>query len=60
MVSVLVKPALVLLPASKRAWIAEAMCVPVSEMLADRVFSLPMHPYLEDAEIDRIVEVMAA
>lgn len=34
--------------------------MPVSEMLADRVFSLPMHPYLEDAEIDRIVEVMAA
>lgn len=31
---------------------------PVSEMMADRVFSLPMHPYLEDVEIDRIVASM--
>jgi UDP-2-acetamido-2-deoxy-ribo-hexuluronate aminotransferase len=33
---------------------------PVSEAMADRVFSLPMHPYLEDAEIDRIVAALAA
>lgn len=32
---------------------------PVSEYMADRVFSLPMHPYLDDAEIDRIVAAMA-
>lgn len=31
---------------------------PVSEAMADRVFSLPMHPYLEDAQIDAIVEAM--
>lgn len=28
---------------------------PVCEAMTDQVFSLPMHPYLEDAEIDRIV-----
>ena len=32
---------------------------PVSEDAADRVFSLPMHPYLEDTTIDRIVAAMA-
>lgn len=31
---------------------------PVSETMADCVFSLPMHPYLEDAEIDRIVAAL--
>ena len=31
---------------------------PVSEAMADRVFSLPMHPYLEDAQIDAIVEAL--
>lgn len=29
---------------------------PVSEMLGNRVFSLPMHPYLTDAQIAEIVE----
>ena len=28
---------------------------PVSEDLSTRIFSLPMHPYLQDAEIDTIV-----
>jgi UDP-2-acetamido-2-deoxy-ribo-hexuluronate aminotransferase len=32
---------------------------PVSEAMADRVFSLPMHPYLEDAQIDAIVAALA-
>ncbi len=31
---------------------------PVAEMAAKRVMSLPMHPYLEDEEIGRIVEVL--
>ena len=31
---------------------------PVSEMLSDRVFSLPMHPYLTDEEVRSIVEAM--
>lgn len=30
----------------------------VSERLSSEVFSLPMHPYLSDEEIDRIVEVI--
>ena len=33
---------------------------PVSEAMADCVFSLPMHPYLEEAQIDMIVAAMAA
>ncbi|AQR75534.1 DegT/DnrJ/EryC1/StrS aminotransferase family protein [Sphingomonas sp. LM7] len=31
---------------------------PVSEMLGNRVFSLPMHPYLPDTQIDEIVEAL--
>jgi dTDP-4-amino-4,6-dideoxygalactose transaminase len=33
---------------------------PVAESLADRIFSLPMHPYLSTTEIDEIVAAMAA
>lgn len=32
--------------------------LPASEALASRVFSLPMHPYLEDRQIDRVVETL--
>ena len=32
---------------------------PVSEALAERVFSLPMHPYLSTAEVEEIVAAMA-
>jgi dTDP-4-amino-4,6-dideoxygalactose transaminase len=32
---------------------------PVSEAMADRVLSLPMHPYLEDTQIDAIVAALA-
>lgn len=32
---------------------------PVTETMTERVFSLPMHPYLGDGEIDRIVEALA-
>lgn len=31
---------------------------PVAEAVADRVMSLPMHPYLEEAEKERIVEIV--
>jgi UDP-2-acetamido-2-deoxy-ribo-hexuluronate aminotransferase len=31
---------------------------PVSDRLSQRVFSLPMHPYLADADIDRIVNII--
>ena len=33
---------------------------PVTEAMADRVFSLPMHPYLSDDQIDQIVAALAA
>ena len=29
--------------------------LPVCERLAERVLSLPMHPYLTDAQVDRVV-----
>lgn len=32
---------------------------PVSEAMANRVFSLPMHPYLDAAQIEQIVAAMA-
>src|SRR5215470_17593619 len=34
--------------------------LPVSERLADEVISLPMHPYLEEHEQDRIIEAVKA
>jgi dTDP-4-amino-4,6-dideoxygalactose transaminase len=33
--------------------------LPVTEKLAQRVLSLPMHPYLEDAALERIVRTIA-
>jgi len=33
---------------------------PVTEDYANKVFSLPMHPYLEDAQIDQIAEIIKA
>jgi len=33
---------------------------PVSEKMAERIFSLPFHPYLPDETIDRIVSVLLA
>ncbi len=32
--------------------------LPVSEAVAKHIFSLPMHPYLKDTQIDRIVNVI--
>jgi dTDP-4-amino-4,6-dideoxygalactose transaminase len=34
--------------------------LPVCEKLAARVLSLPMHPYLTDAQIDRVVAAVKA
>ncbi|NQV14977.1 DegT/DnrJ/EryC1/StrS family aminotransferase [bacterium] len=31
---------------------------PVSEEISQRIFSLPMHPYLEDADIEKICELI--
>ena len=33
--------------------------LPVSEMLADQVLSLPMHPYLSDQDQDRVIKAIA-
>lgn len=33
---------------------------PIAESICERVFSLPMHPYLKDDQIDRIVQVIQA
>ena len=33
---------------------------PISEMLAERIFSFPMHPYLAASEVEAIVAAMAA
>lgn len=32
--------------------------MPISEKVADRIFSLPMHPYLETSEIEKVCEVL--
>ena len=32
---------------------------PVSEDLSNRIFSLPMHPYLEETDIERVVDALA-
>ena len=39
--------------ASTRSMVADC---PVTEGLCDKVLCLPMHPYLEDSEIDSIIE----
>ena len=31
---------------------------PISEDIADRVFSIPMHPYLEKNDQDKIIEAL--
>jgi UDP-2-acetamido-2-deoxy-ribo-hexuluronate aminotransferase len=33
---------------------------PIAEALAERVLSLPMHPYLEDAEQRQVIDALAA
>ena len=33
---------------------------PESERIADSIFSIPMHPYLEQAQQDQILEVLHA
>jgi dTDP-4-amino-4,6-dideoxygalactose transaminase len=43
-----------------RAYPVAGNGLPVSERIADEVISLPMHPYLEEHEQDRIVEAVKA
>ena len=31
---------------------------PVSESISQRIFSLPMHPYLTDNDIDQICDIL--
>jgi len=33
---------------------------PVSETASEKIFSLPMHPYLKDEEIARVVDVIVS
>ena len=35
-----------------------ALSCPVSESLADRILSLPMHPFLSDEDVDYVIEVV--
>ena len=46
------------LQAAYRAYGAGAGSCPVAETLAARILSLPMHPYLEDAAIARISDIV--
>ena len=34
--------------------------LPVSESCSDHILSLPMHPFLSDAEIDTVIEAVNA
>jgi dTDP-4-amino-4,6-dideoxygalactose transaminase len=43
-----------------RGYPAAGNGLPVSERLADEVISLPMHPYLEENDQDRIIEAVKA
>src|SRR5215471_2758455 len=43
-----------------RAYPVAGNGLPVSERIADRVISLPMHPYLEESEQDRVIEAIKA
>jgi len=38
----------------------EAMPLPVSESLCGRILSLPMHPYLDEAQVERVAEAVLA
>lgn len=40
--------------------ISNAPELPVSEMLCRRIMSLPMHPYLSDSEVSRVIAAVAA
>lgn len=46
--------------AAHAAGIANGPPLPVSESLCNRVLSLPMHPYLTDAEIARVCDALIA
>ncbi len=38
--------------------VGDGISMPVSDLLADEVFSLPMHPYLEPSDQDRIIDTI--
>lgn len=47
-------------PLNKQPAVADATAIlPVGDAIADRVISLPMHPYLDKASQQRVVEVLA-
>ncbi len=45
-------------PAYRAAHGADAAPLPVSEALAGQVMSLPMHPYLTDAQVDQVCDAL--
>ncbi len=45
-------------PAYRAAHGASAAPLPVSEALAGQVMSLPMHPYLTDAQVDKVCDAL--
>ena len=52
-------------PLHRFAWFAEHAAIgpgglPVADRLADRALSLPLHPGLSDADVDRVVAALAA
>ena len=47
-------------PLHRQPAYAAPVSLPVSEKLAKEVLSLPIHPYLEDATVDRICQALKA
>ncbi|WP_410481559.1 DegT/DnrJ/EryC1/StrS family aminotransferase [Pseudomonas plecoglossicida] len=46
------------IPLNKQAAVASDAYLPVGDALATQVLSLPMHPYLSDAEVDAVAEAV--
>ncbi|MBO9552019.1 DegT/DnrJ/EryC1/StrS family aminotransferase [Pseudomonas sp.] len=46
-------------PLNKQTAVASDAYLPVGDSLATRVLSLPMHPYLDDAEVKTVAEAVA-
>lgn len=48
------------IPLNKQPAVADAQaCLPVGDAIAQRVMSLPMHPYLDDESVERVVRALS-
>lgn len=47
------------IPLNKQPAVASKVLLPIGDMVAEEVISLPMHPYLESEQISHIVECLA-